>query len=83
VPHIVQPRSHPRRSSSARGCATTAPSPPLAGDHSGPTTTAYRSRLRPIATLGHMFTCTGPTSPAASFPPPSGAWLRELLVSRV
>jgi hypothetical protein len=83
VPQIIQPRSHPRRSSSARGCATTAPSPPLAGYHSGPATTANRSRVRPIATLGHMFTCTGPTSLAASFPPPLGAWLRELLVLRV
>jgi hypothetical protein len=38
VPHVDQPHPGPRQNSSARGRATTAPPPPLAGDTSDPAT---------------------------------------------
>jgi hypothetical protein len=70
VPHFAQPRSCPRRRPSARGHATTDPPPPLAGDISGRSTATNREGVRQISDLCHLFACAGPTSPAASLPPP-------------
>jgi hypothetical protein len=70
VPHFAQPRPCPRRRLRARGRATTDSPPPLADDISGRSTATNREGVRPISALCHLFACAGPTSPAASLPPP-------------
>jgi hypothetical protein len=57
LPHIDQLRPCPCRNSSARGRATTGPSPPLAGDTPGQATTANRERASPIAYPPRLFAC--------------------------
>jgi hypothetical protein len=59
------------------GVRASAAAPPLLCSRrspvtSGRSTATNQERVRPISTPCHLFACAGPTSPAATSPPPSG-----------
>jgi hypothetical protein len=71
VQHVVEPRPFPHRHLASRGRVAAAPPPPLAGALTGRSTATNRSQVRPIDDPRRMFAWPSPTSPLASWFPPS------------